>query len=79
MLAGPGKQPPGRVGTPMTPPTAQDLGSGQCPLGLDPRDIGLGLYLHTSGCLISLASENQDGGESLLTGGRQISDVASVG
>ena len=34
---------------------------------LDPLDVGLGLYLRTSVCLISLASENQDGGQSLVT------------
>ena len=60
------------------PRTAQGLGAGQRPSGLDPCDVGLGLYLRTSVCLISLESENQDGGESLVTGGRQSSEVASV-
>ena len=64
------------------PRTAQGLGAGQRLSGLDPRldprDVGLGLCLCTSVCLISLESENQDGGESLVTGGRQSSEVASV-
>ena len=75
---GPGKKPPGRVGTPMAPQTAQGLGTDQHPLDLDPNNVGLGLYLHTSVCLISLESENQDGGKSLVTGGRQSSEFASV-
>ena len=75
---GSGKKPPGWVGTLMPPPTAQGLGADQRPLGLDPREVGLGLCLCTSVCLISLESENQDGGESLVAGGRQSSEVASV-
>ena len=51
---------------------------GWVPSGLDPHDVGLGLYLRTSVCLISLESQNQDGGESPVTGGRQSSEVASV-
>ena len=47
--------------------TALGLGTGQGLSGLDARDIGLGLYLHASGCLISLVQEIQDGGETLVT------------
>ena len=67
--AGPGKQPSGRVCTLMPPSTALSLGVGQRPSGLDTRDgdVGLGLYLRTSVCLISLAPEIQDGGETLIT------------
>ena len=49
------------------PRAAQSLGTGQCPSGLDPRDVGLVLCLHTSVSLISLAPEIQDGGETLVT------------
>ena len=62
-----GKQPPGQVCTLMTPRTAQGLGAGRILSGLDSRDVGLGLYLRTSGCLISLEPEIQYGGESLVT------------
>ena len=51
----------------MAPQTALGLGAGQCPSGLDPRDVGLGLYLRTSVCLISLVPEIQDGGDTLIT------------
>ena len=51
----------------MATQTAQGLDVGQHPSGLDPHDVGLGLYLCTSVCLISLVPEIQDGGESLLT------------
>ena len=71
------KKPPGWVGTPMATRTAQGLGAGQRPSGSDPCGVGLGLCLCTSVCPIS-GVRNQDGGESLLTGGKPSSEVASV-
>ena len=55
----------------MAPQTAKGLGAVQHPSGLDPRDVGLGLYLCTSVCLISLVPEIQDGGETLVTDRRE--------
>ena len=55
----------------MAPQTAQGLGAGQSQSSLDPRDVGLGIYLHTSRCLISLAPEIQDGGETLVNDWRE--------
>ena len=71
------KKTPGWVGAPMATRTAQGLGAGQRPSGSDPCGVGLGLCLCTSVCPISEV-RNQDGGESLLTGGKPSSEVASV-
>ena len=55
----PRQKPPGWVGTPLAPRTAQGLGAGQRPLGSDPRGVGLGLCLCTLVCPISLESETK--------------------
>ena len=53
------KKPPGWVGTPMAPRTAQGLGAGQCSSGSDPCDAGLRLCLCISVCPISLESKTK--------------------